>query len=67
MLVRSISKELNELFEGGLHKGIVTQLYGEAGCGKTQVAMMFVLEVLIRRYRPFRGICRPATYRLRRS
>ena len=43
--MRSISTELDSFLEGGLHKGTVTQLYGEAGCGKTQVAMMFLLGV----------------------
>lgn len=45
MLLPSISKELDEFFAGGLHKGTITQLYGEAGCGKTQIAMMFALGV----------------------
>jgi RecA/RadA recombinase len=44
-LVKSTSKELDQFFEGGLHKGIITQLYGEAGCGKTQLAMLYALGV----------------------
>jgi RecA/RadA recombinase len=47
LLVRSVSGELDDFLEGGLHKGVVTQLYGEAGCGKTQLAMMFILGVLL--------------------
>lgn len=45
LLIKSISTELDDFLQGGLHKGTVTQLYGEAGSGKTQVAMMFVLGV----------------------
>ncbi len=45
MFIRSISNELDEYFEGGLHKGIVTQVYGESGCGKSQLAMLFAIGV----------------------
>jgi len=45
LCVRSISKELDNFLEGGLHKGIITQVYGESGCGKSQLAMFFVLGV----------------------
>jgi RecA/RadA recombinase len=48
MYIRSISKELDEYFEGGLHKGIVTQVYGESGCGKSQIAMLFTIGVIYR-------------------
>lgn len=45
MMIRSISNELDEFFEGGLHKGMVTQVYGESGCGKSQLAMLFAIGV----------------------
>ncbi len=45
--IRSISKELDDFYEGGLHKGIISQIYGEAGSGKTQVAIMYSLGVTI--------------------
>ena len=51
LMIRSISKELDDFFEGGLHKGTITQVYGEAGCGKSQIAMMFTLGVKIKKFR----------------
>lgn len=30
---------------GGLHKGTVTQVYGESGTGKSQLAMLWALGV----------------------
>ena len=45
MCVRSLSKELDSFLEGGLHKGIITQVYGEAGSGKSQLAMLYTLGV----------------------
>lgn len=33
--------------EGGLHKGLITQIYGESGAGKTQLAMLFSISVKI--------------------
>jgi RecA/RadA recombinase len=34
---------LDELLEGGLHKGLIAQLYGESGTGKTQLCMQMML------------------------
>ena len=47
VFIRSSSKELDEFLSGGLHKGMVTQIYGEAGTGKSQIAMFYVLGVLM--------------------
>lgn len=33
----------DRLLNGGLHKGIITQLYGESGTGKTQLCMQMML------------------------
>lgn len=54
--VRSSNAELNEFLGGGLHKGMVTQLFGEAGSGKTQVAMLFALGVHLGIVRPSQGV-----------
>lgn len=45
MFIESITKELDDFFEGGLHKGCITQIYGESGCGKSQTAMLFAIGV----------------------
>lgn len=45
MFIRSISKDLDLYLEGGLHKGSITQVYGESGCGKSQLAMLFAIGV----------------------
>lgn len=34
---------LDTLLEGGLHKGMIAQLYGESGTGKTQLCMQMML------------------------
>lgn len=36
-----MSKSLDNFFNGGLHKGHITELAGEAGSGKTQLALHF--------------------------
>ena len=45
MCLRSVSKELDGFLAGGLHKGTITQVYGEAGSGKSQFAMLYLLGV----------------------
>ena len=45
MLIASPNRHLNAIFGGGLHQGMITQIYGEAGSGKTQTAMLFALGV----------------------
>ena len=47
MFIQSPNKYLNLFFEGGVHHGMITQIYGEAGSGKTQTAMLFALGVNI--------------------
>ena len=44
-LISSPNRHLNAIFGGGLHQGMITQIYGEAGSGKTQAAMLFALGV----------------------
>lgn len=34
---------MDGLLGGGLHKGLITQLYGESGTGKTQLCMQIML------------------------
>jgi septal ring-binding cell division protein DamX len=67
MFIRSISNELDEFFEGGLHKGMVTQVYGESGCGKSQLAMLFAIGVSSILSRPSQEVYRAVSYRLRRN
>lgn len=67
MFIRSISNELDEFFEGGLHKGTVTQVYGESGCGKSQLAMLFAIGVSHRLVRPSQEVSLVAFYRLKSS
>lgn len=50
MFIKSISKDLDLYLEGGLHKGSITQVYGESGCGKSQLAMLFAIGVNISQY-----------------
>lgn len=45
--IQSLNEHLNKFFGGGLQPGMVTQLYGESGSGKTQTAMLFALGVTI--------------------
>lgn len=45
ILIQSPNEHLNTFFGGGLQHGMVTQLYGESGSGKTQTAMLFALGV----------------------
>jgi replication-associated recombination protein RarA len=47
LLITSPNKYLNLFVGGGFHEGMITQLYGEAGSGKTQTAMLFALGVSI--------------------
>ena len=54
MCIRSVSKELDGFLAGGLHKGMITQVYGEAGSGKSQLAMLYMLGVCCVGGRPFR-------------
>ena len=51
--IRSVSQELDKFMQGGLHKGTITQLYGESGSGKTQIAMLFALGVSLHLNRHF--------------
>lgn len=44
--IQSLNHHINAFFGGGLHHGMITQLYGEAGSGKTQLAMLFALGVI---------------------
>lgn len=37
-------KSLDDLLEGGLEAGIVTQLFGEAGSGKTNLCLQFAIR-----------------------
>lgn len=34
---------LDEFLGGGLHRGLISQLYGESGTGKTQLCMQFMM------------------------
>jgi len=43
--IRTVSRELNDFLQGGFHKGIITQIYGEAGCGKTNIAILSTIGV----------------------
>lgn len=43
--IPSANPHFNTFFGGGLHHGTVTQIYGEAGSGKTQLSMLFALGV----------------------
>ena len=45
MFIQSLNKHLNAFLGGGVHHGMITQVYGEAGGGKTQMAMLFALGV----------------------
>ena len=45
MFIQSPNKHLNTFLGGGMHQGMITQIYGEAGSGKTQAAMLFALGV----------------------
>jgi RecA/RadA recombinase len=67
MFIRSISNELDEFFEGGLHKGTATQVYGESGCGKSQLAMLFAIGVTHLLVRPSQEAYPVASYRLKSS
>ena len=51
--LKSFNKKLNQFLEGGLHTGIITQIFGESGSGKTQMAMIFSIAVSFRLSRPF--------------
>lgn len=50
MFIKSISKDLDAFLAGGLHKGTITQVYGESGCGKSQLAMLFAIGVNVLKY-----------------
>ena len=39
-------RQLDELLCGGLEKGVITQLYGKAGCGKSNLAIAFAVSCL---------------------
>lgn len=67
MFIRSISNELDEFLEGGLHKGTVTQVYGESGCGKSQLAMLFAIGVSFVLARPSQEASPVAFCRLKSS
>ena len=43
--LKPFNKKLNDFLQGGLHTGIITQIFGESGSGKTQMAMMFSIAV----------------------
>lgn len=45
---------MNKFFGGGLQPGMVTQLYGESGSGKTHTAMLFALGVMVYLYRQWK-------------
>jgi RecA/RadA recombinase len=47
ILIQSLNNHINKFFGGGLQYGMITQLYGESGSGKTQTAMLFGLGVLL--------------------
>lgn len=38
---------LDEFFKGGLRKGILTEITGEAGTGKTQFSLQLLMESLV--------------------
>jgi len=40
-------KPLDELLEGGLEKGIITRIYGEAGSGKTNLCLQAARECVL--------------------
>ena len=39
-------RQLDELLRGGIEKGIITQFYGEAGCGKSNLAITYAVSCL---------------------
>ncbi len=43
--IKTASKELNDFLQGGFHKGVITQIYGEAGCGKSNLAILSTIGV----------------------
>lgn len=53
--IKTVSKELNDFLQGGFHKGVITQIYGEAGCGKSNLAILSTIGVRITLFRLFRG------------
>ena len=38
-------KGIDKLLDGGLEEGIVTEIYGEGGSGKTSFALMIAVRV----------------------
>ena len=42
-LYRRPTGVLLRIFSGGLHRGMITQMYGESGTGKTQLCMQLML------------------------
>ncbi|CAD8160058.1 unnamed protein product [Paramecium pentaurelia] len=43
----SIIPIFDEILNGGIQTGILTELYGEAGCGKTHVCMTLMINTII--------------------
>ncbi len=43
--IKSCNKGLNEFLRGGMHIGMIAQCYGEAGSGKTHLAMLMAIGV----------------------
>lgn len=43
-LLKTGSKDMDDALDGGLRKGII-EISGEAGSGKSQIVMQFVLQV----------------------
>lgn len=42
----SLAKVLDELLGGGIEKGVITNFYGPAGSGKTNLCLLFTLSAL---------------------
>jgi DNA repair protein RadA len=43
--IKTSCKAMNHIFNGGLECGSITEIYGENGCGKTQTAHEFAVDV----------------------
>lgn len=54
-MIPTPNPHINQFFGGGLQYGTITQLYGEAGGGKTQTAMLFGLGVHASSLRQYKG------------